>query len=295
MGGGLCYDRGVRRRWYVIWGAVLLAGLWAAIRFWPVTEPSYEGRSLKQWLDGRITGHVSRDEFANVIEHMGTNAVPYLLEYIQQEESSLKLEGYHFLRRAFPNSAITQRYYWWLGRQERQRRAAEAFEVFGSRAEFAVPILDKCLDRLGCADSAATALIHIGDKGLPHVFAALTNRPPLCAAVITIALSNYGSNAAPAIPAMIRNLQSTNASLARLSASTIGRISLQPELVIPALQNTLKDPRADVRLGAIVGLSHFGDSARSALSQALNDSNPTNRLAATNYLKNQFGESKMSM
>jgi HEAT repeat protein len=62
----------------------------------------------------------------------------------------------------------------------------------------------------------------------------------------------------------------------------------QPESVVPALIQALRDENAYVRRDAAVAIAHFGDEARDALPAlkvAINDQARTVRLAALSTLK----------
>jgi hypothetical protein len=70
----------------VILVAVLIAG-WAALRSGGPKEPSYQGRTLSQWIRSK--------EGANEIHHalveMGTNTVPILVQWLKTTDSTIKI------------------------------------------------------------------------------------------------------------------------------------------------------------------------------------------------------------
>jgi HEAT repeat protein len=98
-------------------------------------------------------------------------------------------------------------------------------------------------------------------------------------------MTSMGTNARPAVPALIVCLKDPAADRAAFLA--LGALKLEPELVVPALTDMAHHPDPAVRLSAIVALSDFGPQARSALPTiraALLDANSDVRLSATNAL-----------
>src|SRR2546425_11158597 len=75
-----------RRRNYVLIFAlgIVVAGL--VVAFIPSREPSYAGKRLSEWVDGYAAAWPNaQSESDEAIRHIGTNAVPYLLKWIQYE------------------------------------------------------------------------------------------------------------------------------------------------------------------------------------------------------------------
>src|SRR5436305_767360 len=58
----------------------------AAVLLWPrASEPVYQGRTLSEWGDAKIFGSIGEGIVANAISQMGTNALPFLLRWIEYE------------------------------------------------------------------------------------------------------------------------------------------------------------------------------------------------------------------
>src|SRR5206468_4022804 len=71
------------------------------------------------------------------------------------------------------------------------------------------------------------------------------------------------------------------------AAWILGTLKRQPEIVVPALINCLKDVRVPVRRVAVDALSQFGQQAQGAvpaLLEALNDPSAAVRKSASNAL-----------
>src|SRR5947209_3191320 len=80
-----------KRKVYFILGVVVLAGVLVAV-FRREREPEYKGKPLSFWVrdlraQGMPEGHTLADE---AILHIGTNALPYLLKWIQYKQPAFK-------------------------------------------------------------------------------------------------------------------------------------------------------------------------------------------------------------
>src|SRR5439155_26124720 len=55
-------------------------------------EPSYQGRSLSSWVGIRGTeaNYTQPYDYEQAMRHMGTNAIPYLFRWIEEEPSSMQ-------------------------------------------------------------------------------------------------------------------------------------------------------------------------------------------------------------
>src|SRR5215510_13709512 len=82
-----------KRRFYLLLiGAVVVIGVLVAVVSGP-REPEYNGRKLSEWVDdyNRDAWYSSYRKFHSqvaaeeAIKHAGTNALPWLLEWIQYE------------------------------------------------------------------------------------------------------------------------------------------------------------------------------------------------------------------
>ena len=73
-----------------------------------------------------------------------------------------------------------------------------------------------------------------------------------------------------------------------MSALSLGRIHLAPEIVVPALVSSLNDPRPEVRRLSALAIGDFGDKAKPyiyELVEHLNDPNVEVREAVTSVLR----------
>jgi len=236
----------MRKRLLIVAG-LLLASI-IGLLVWQASgprEPVYEGRPLSSWLyhhvpsSAAIPGYNSAGwkKADEAIRHIGTNAIPTLLEMIRAKDRPrfvLKL------KETAQRLGLPQKIYVYAS--WRHEEAEYAFEMLGTNAVSAVPELIRIYERNISASSQA------------------------CAAQ---ALGHIGRGAQAALPALIRRFTHTNDEVRFRAVSTVMYIGGQPDVVVPALTSALKDPNIYVRWNALVGLNGFGGVARPAVPEIL--------------------------
>jgi hypothetical protein len=93
--GILWYNRGVkRRRIIVLVCACVVVGV--AFVVWPrERQPEYQGKKLSEWLlECSAPSPSTRVEARKAVKEIGTNAVPWLLEWLRYEEPAWKGKVY---------------------------------------------------------------------------------------------------------------------------------------------------------------------------------------------------------
>jgi HEAT repeat protein len=134
-------------------------------------------------------------------------------------------------------------------------------------------------------------LSYMGDRGFQPVLDVLknTNHPDRAAAALVVgATADWGTNQLQAVPVLIECLDATDEQLAGTAAVALGRMRLQPDLVVPELAKRLTDPRTGVRRMAVRSLGLFGKDSVTVLPllvERLSDKNNDVRDAATNALQ----------
>lgn len=243
-------------------------------------EPSYDGLSLRQWLeilgDWRMNGTTNYYNARAAVRQIGTNAIPFLLEWIAYDPT---IPG-DWPRNAGP--------YGDPRRYALARDAEYAFRVLGASAAPALPSLSNLValsQQPGGASRAIEAMSDIGPAALPQLIAILTNGAPPNRRSAAGTVARLGTNASPAVPALILCL--TNSVTREPALKSLAYLRLEPQLVVPALGNLARDPDPAARCGAIRALSMFSHEARIALPQilaALDDPDKYVRADATNTL-----------
>jgi peptidoglycan/xylan/chitin deacetylase (PgdA/CDA1 family) len=226
-------------------------------------DPVYEGKRLSEWLD-RVYAHNDQtevDEAAAAIRHIGTNAVPFLLQELQAEapfwvRTIQRIEGRLPFSIDLPSA------------DTRIGRAITGFVILGATAAPAIPRLTEVM--LHAPTQNATAAVEAlrlagGTNAVPIFIRGLTNLagwPQVWTAQALGSLTNYS---APAVPALLANLASSDATVRSSCASALGKIASQSELVVPALTKLLADPDRNVRRSAASALGEFKGSALPAV------------------------------
>ena len=218
-------------------------------------EPSYQGRSLTEWLwvyrenwiQTRINADFSsiggqqahsvqavrdqrevarnekeRQRAADAVRHIGTNALPYLLVRLHYDPSPLKQKMESILRFiGFGPSGSLERSY------RDSDAAVLGFEILGPVATSTIPELERFVcnspsDR--CASHAVAALTYIGRESIPSLITLLTNdKLPAVRKIAAVAdIPALGTNSSPAVPYLIRLLKDPNPVLREVVAQTLG-------------------------------------------------------------------------
>jgi hypothetical protein len=106
-----------------------------------VNEPSYAGRGISQWVPA-LDNPKNKPEFdaaRDAVDHMGTNAVPYLLELLSAKPSKSKLWFYKIVTR-FGNFPIER-----PDPVKEQSRGLSGYRVLRQRAAYSLPDLERIL------------------------------------------------------------------------------------------------------------------------------------------------------
>jgi len=270
-----------------------------------VSEPTYDGRPLSEWIAIRGThrGKISSDaEFARAtlsIRKIGANALPLLLKWLDYEREPWN-QRYRSKTANLPLWIAESDVMYWLleKKEERQKNAMKAFEVLGPIAAPAVPELHRLVCRTNApetAERALTALASIGPAAVPAVIDILSTTHFSGHWIMQNCLGILGTNAAPVVPILIKNLRNPDEQVAQNSALSLGAVGCDPERSVSALIEVLGDPRPKVRKAAITALLSFGSSARDALpalTNFLNDPDPNISFSAMEAINTITGKTQ---
>jgi HEAT repeat protein len=211
-------------------------------------EPKYEGHTITYWMQNwrqNSWDAAPKAETQAALQSMGSEAVPYLLEWMSPK----------------PNYGFQMNY---------SERALEAFKILGPKAKSAIPTL---IERIG--DNSGypmRALEAIGPEAVPALSAKLRetladkSEPVMnwrdrryktnffhIQIVILQCLSEMGTNAESAIPVLLETLHvNHNWRLYQGPYETLVNVGQNhPEIVIPALLNELTNSASVINRGAI--------------------------------------------
>jgi hypothetical protein len=263
---------------------------------WPTdfNEPRYKGRSLSDWV---LSYPDSSGEAEPAIQAIGTNAIPWLLRWMQYEPSPARrrvrsvyrvLPGWLRNRQTVVN-LLTGRAGMLCG------MSPQAFAALGTNSAPAVPELVRLSQGTNAASLMAVfALSNMGETGLSAILTIMTNGSPqqrmLTGGSLQNILPRY-TNASIAVPALLVWLRDPGPSFARIAANSLSQLKSDPTNVVPQLVAALQHPDADVRRSVIWALDSYGDPASvSSVSNCLHDPDFNVREEATNTLKRLRGE-----
>jgi len=254
-------------------------------------QPSYGGRSLSKLLatyeNACDAGRVTQEEEIP-LRFIGTNAVPWLLRWLENDTPDWKVVFFDKC-----NSIIYRINPKWVLSDtalDRQCRARYGFRILGTNAAFAVPELARMLTSSNDLASfhSAISLKYVGPLGWPVLLAALTNRDEKIWENICLVIQDLETNAAPAIPIIVRNLGDPELVVRRRAAEALVKLPIESATVVPALLKSLHDPDLSIRQNAIMALAQHESQATLAvpdLIQLLNDPVPYTRNLAGHALR----------
>src|SRR4051812_29394846 len=253
----------------------MLAGV-VVFLIWPrAREPEHQGKTLSEWLRDP-PGTLDLPVVA--VRAIGTNAVPWLLKWIQEERpasKSLKANLRTLLRREYGEVPRIPVLKTWLDRptDDNRDKGLKGFYLLGPRASSAIPELTRLMNESRSpvvSANAVSALGAIGQEALPILVAALDNpraqnRGNVAYRIATMA--SRGTDAKAAVPVLIKCLRDTDTEVAEAAARSLGGLALSPETVVPALTNAMQDRRVVVRVASIRALEEFHARAEAAIPQ----------------------------
>jgi hypothetical protein len=135
-----------RRRLFIIISASIAAVILGFL-LWPSErEPEYQGVKLSVWLDRYENGNIREIGAAfKAIRDIGTNSLPFLLNWIQHETPAWKIHARQAAKK-MPSLIQKNRFVKWLLVDTREIRANSAlagFQLLGSQAKPALPDLQR--------------------------------------------------------------------------------------------------------------------------------------------------------
>jgi hypothetical protein len=163
-----------------------------------LTEPSYEGKRLSDWLQDFDNFNLAPEQRAMAVEavrHMGSATVPFLVDRLSEEQlKEMKLEAKKWQERqaaaAFridlpPNP---------------RREALAALDALGPAAVNALPVLERLLNDEPPDTQALYIAARIGPAGVPLLTNSLTNKNKLVRMQAQICLNMMTSHSVVLYP-----------------------------------------------------------------------------------------------
>lgn len=231
-----------------------------------INESAYQGQTLSQ-LIVRYNSEdaLQKEQAAEGITHIGTNAIPYLLQWMQQEVkpesgwiTNLRLKS----ATRFGKDLLPRR------KASRATLAVRAFAALGPDADAAVDSLIGLMNQptVGHAQiAAAYALAYSRTPlALSPLIAAITNELSPIRGFAIAALRNGGTNARPAVPQLAECLKSQDNGIATVAAVTLAELKLERLIVVPVLISSIQPADPTFACLIIDVLRAYGADARPA-------------------------------
>jgi hypothetical protein len=288
----------------------VLAGLVVVFLVGSDHQPRYHGRSLSSWLlNAQViwSGHLTRpgwEETSDAIRHIGTNGLPYVLQWMTYERPPWRTQMLATLQK-FPKAigANPELQKLVLGNGEARADATVwVFRALGAQASDVAPdLLRLFLDptRPVVSKRAQTALESLGENALASLTAAVMSGKLKQRTAYVSWVSRYFYAAEdPTLQSVLLDLTGDkDREVAVEAINTVGQRAYYARTVrtnhasaasaLPVLIERLEDPRPTVRIAAAQALSSLDEDGRSALvalKKLFNDEDYLVRDQATNSL-----------
>ena len=221
----------------------------------PSEEPVYQGKPLSFWVKkvGQIEEYNGAPEVAvAAIRAIGSNAVPFLLEWMPHPGAERPVEGYP----GWTDVEIA----WW---------------AIGSEGRSAIPTLARIISKprrimhdYSVWRESAKAISHLGPDAIVPMLTVATNlqgQHELWELLHNF--ENLGTNGAPAVPALIHWANDPDYWVRNGVVSALGGIGKRPDLAVPVLMNALQhDSNSLVRRDEAEALGSFANDSEAVLT-----------------------------
>jgi len=177
--------------------------------------------------------------------------------------------------------------FWVYSLREPFIASGDALLVLQNFGTNAMPILSKAIEQ---QDGPARKFYQRMWPKAPEWVQRRLPRPVYAEAVrqnAVLMLYMMGTNARPAIPALIAVLNDRNPEIRRLSTDALGHIHQEPAVAVPAIMRLVSDADNNVRESAVFALGMFDGEAKVAvpnLLELLSNRNPEMRMLAADAL-----------
>jgi hypothetical protein len=175
-------------------------------------EPLFQGKTLNEWFASLGPGDVviMPDPQATAIRAMGTNAIPFLLQWITCQPRPWQHRLANFSANTLHWNSFQQHLQF---KEARAQTAMRAFEVLGHQARCAKPALIKLMSTTKVPETAYRAhyaLDALQDDDLATFTAIFTNRFELERYYSLSMFRRMDTNALPALPLLLERIRDTN-------------------------------------------------------------------------------------
>ncbi len=299
-----------RRIFYLLLGAAGIA-LLAFLVWRPEPEPSYQGKTLSEWVEiyerpaseldfdhpvdlpqhpEQIEAKPGIHEAIEAVRHMRDQVIPRALVLIRHERPLWKRELADIVSGRLNFGRWCPSWIWRSLVDDPGYNGACYFYILGDSATSAIPQLEAIASdpqRATSAQWAIKSLAAVGTNALPTLARVATsaNEDARLEAMLRL---RFFRDAAPAATTLLKCLKDPNWRVVEFAAEGLGDLRVDPDLCVTALTNQVNHASAVVRTMVILSLGKFGAAARPAVPAvltALGDPDVGVRTAATNTLQ----------
>jgi hypothetical protein len=153
----------------------ILSGLLLVLAVaWPLSGPTYQGKSLRVWLkDFEAESPEARWRAAEAVRHMGTSAVPLLIPQLSYGRPHPEPQWRQRIRALLSRQSVIKLHP--FRPSDERGQALAALDALGPNAKAAVPALEGLLRERPPDHRALLVLARIGPEAVPTLTRALTN------------------------------------------------------------------------------------------------------------------------
>jgi hypothetical protein len=248
----------VRRRWKILLLGACGLVVVVAVCFYCLREkePSYNGRTLSEWLDDAasgisVTGQQGREKAIEAVGKIGTNAVPILLRWSQQS-GPYGMKRLLQIAERIPNQRLrssTVRYLWDRSAERKHLLAFIGFQILGANSTSVIPQVAAQFNTSREWDSiinAAYALSWMGREGVGVLKANFEASDSLKRDAAILAFGNLGYlgiNEESPVTALARIVRThTNAQSRRFAIMSLVKLADVNNSAVPAIEVAMSDP-----------------------------------------------------
>lgn len=265
--------------------AVILA-FGTFIVFIQISEPSYKGRTLTNWL--QQYSDASMDETQRLAEARSAvlaigarKALPKILQLAKTQDDPVSTW----------TTAKTEEFrisfFHWRSTIDSQLMGFAGFEILGTNAAPAVPELTRLLEDKKQAFTAVRCLINVEKPAEMALCQCLTNPNPDVRRLSLLGLASATDDVEVYLARVRGVLNDSNALVRFAAVQAISEQQNAPELAVPLLIGATRDNDESVASFAVRGLSDFGTNATGAYSTLTNiviSGKPASAMAAVKAL-----------
>ena len=247
----------------------------------PEKEPTYEGKTIEDWMIESLAEHPRQDGKAiEALRQMGEPAVRRLTWMLENEDSALKLKIIALTKKVPALSDLLVGNYW------DRYFAARTLGKLGPSARSAIPALERTArssDR-ELARAASAALVSIRNEPIEPIIKAYQDRTTTNWVHAYGLLLELGPVAKSAVPALLAELQSTNSHVRMVALTVLGRVGAESSECVPPLVGALIDTNQVIRSLATHALAGMGPLAKPAIPAVVSSLADTNSRARSDAL-----------